>query len=120
MPAGTVVIWPIYSIPFNFCAGVISTAFSDISTVSHGLPAVYHLRDNDSAGDFAEERLGERAREAGIAFHVLTPAAKDLNADLREGPLEAVKQRIAAQLDPQDQAQRLDLALAYHRAKIII
>ena len=63
---------------------------------------LYCLRDNDSAGDFAEDRLGERAREAGIGFRVLIPAAKDLNADLREGPFEAVKQRIAAQLAPED------------------
>ncbi len=67
-----------------------------------GLRRLYCLRDNDSAGDFAEERLGERAREAGIAFRVLIPAAKDLNVDLREGPFQAVKQRMAAQLEPED------------------
>ena len=31
-----------------------------------GLRRLYYLRDNDAAGDFAEERLGERARKAGI------------------------------------------------------
>ncbi len=67
-----------------------------------GLRRLYCLRDNDSAGDFAEERLGERAREAGIGFRVLIPAAKDLNVDLREGPFQAMKQRMAAQLEPED------------------
>ncbi len=41
-----------------------------------GLRRLYHLRDNDAAGDFAGERLGERAREAGIEFRVLKPAAR--------------------------------------------
>ncbi len=39
-----------------------------------GLRRLYHLRDNDAAGDFAGERLGERAREAGIEFRVLEAA----------------------------------------------
>ena len=48
-----------------------------------GLRRLYVLRDNDAAGDFAEERLAQRCREAGIDCRVLKPAAKDLNADLR-------------------------------------
>jgi Toprim domain len=69
------------------------------------LRRLYHLRDNDAAGDFAENRLRERAREAGIEFRVLTPEAKDLNADLRAGPRAAVKGRIAAQFAPEDRVR---------------
>lgn len=67
-----------------------------------GLTRLYHLRDNDTAGDFAEQRLRERTREAGIQFRVLTPEAKDLNVDLRSCPPAAVKGRIVAQLAPED------------------
>jgi hypothetical protein len=70
-----------------------------------GLRRLYHLRDNDAAGDFAGERLGERARDAGIEFRVLKPAAEDLNADLRAGPAPAVKGRLIAQLEPEDRAR---------------
>jgi hypothetical protein len=63
------------------------------------------LRDNDAAGDYAEDRLGERCREAGIECRVLTPAAKDLNADLRAQPIHAVKARILAQLAPEDRSR---------------
>ncbi len=72
-----------------------------------GLRRLYHLRDNDAAGDFAGERLSERAREAGIEFRVLKPAAKDLNVDLRAGPAPApaVKGKLIAQLEPEDRAR---------------
>ena len=66
------------------------------------LRRLYVLRDNDAAGDFAEERLGARCREAGIGCRVLSPAAKDLNADLRLQPAKAVKGRVIAQMDAED------------------
>ena len=67
-----------------------------------GLRRLYVLRDNDAAGDFAEERLGARCREAGIDCRVLTSAAKDLNADLRMHPVKAVKGKVMAQLAAED------------------
>ncbi|MGO9544536.1 MAG: toprim domain-containing protein [Rhodomicrobium sp.] len=67
-----------------------------------GLRRLYVLRDNDAAGDFAEERLAERCREAGIDCRVLKPAAKDLNIDLRHEPVHAVKTRMLAQMEPKD------------------
>jgi Toprim domain len=70
-----------------------------------GLRRLYVLRDNDAAGDFAEDRLGERCRAAGIECRVLTPAAKDLNADLRAQPVHAVKARMLAQLAPEDRSR---------------
>ena len=41
-----------------------------------GLRRLYVLRDNDAAGDYAEERLTERCRQAGIECRVLKPLAK--------------------------------------------
>ena len=45
-------------------AGLLSAHLAAI-LFPPGLRRLYCLRDNDSAGDFAEHRLGERAREAG-------------------------------------------------------
>ncbi len=67
-----------------------------------GLRRLYVLRDNDAAGDFAEERLAQRCREASIDCRVLRPAAKDLNADLRSRPIHAVAARMLAQMAPED------------------
>ena len=58
------------------------------------LRRLYLLRDNDAAGAFAEERLWARCRAAAIELRVLRPAAKDLNADLRGGPPDAVRDRM--------------------------
>jgi Toprim domain len=70
-----------------------------------GLRRLYVLRDNDAAGDFAEDRLAERCREAGIDCRVLKPAAKDLNADLRAGEAHAVKARMIGQFAPEDRSR---------------
>jgi Toprim domain len=65
----------------------------------------YMLRDNDDAGDFAEERLTGRCREARIEMRVLKPAGKDLNDDLRNEPVHVVKMRILAQMEPEDRSR---------------
>ena len=70
-----------------------------------GLRRLYLLRDNDAAGDFAEDRLMERCREAGVDFRILKPRLKDLNADLCAGPAHAVKARMIAQLVPEDRSR---------------
>ncbi len=72
------------------------------------LRRLYVLCDNDAAGDFAADRLRQRAREAGIEFRVLTPIAKDLNVDLRIGGLGATKNRMVAQLKPEDRDHYAD------------
>jgi hypothetical protein len=69
-----------------------------------GLRRLYLLRDNDTAGDFAEQRLATRCRQAGIDCRVLKPAANDLNADMREHPPEAVKARMLAQMLSEDRS----------------
>jgi hypothetical protein len=71
------------------------------------LRRLYVLRDNDTAGAFAEERLAARCREAGIDCRVLKPAAKDLNIDLRREPVHTVKTRMLAQMEPQDRSRFL-------------
>lgn len=66
------------------------------------LRRLYILRDNDAAGDFAEERLSGRCRAVGIEPCVLQPFDKDLNADLCGRPLASVKTRMLSQLAPED------------------
>jgi hypothetical protein len=85
-------------------AGLSAAHLSAISFPA-GLRRLYILRDNDAAGDFAEERLAERCHEAGIETHILKPAAEDLNADLCREPARAVKARILAQMEPQDRCR---------------
>ncbi len=85
-------------------AGLSATHLSALHFPA-SLHRLYHLRDNDAPGDFAEERLGERCREAGIDCRVLKPAAKDLNADLCAEPVRAVKARMLAQMLTQDRSR---------------
>ena len=66
------------------------------------LRRLYLLRDNDTAGAFAEERLMARCRAAAIELRVLKPAAKDLNADLRSLPPDAVRARMLPQMLAED------------------
>jgi len=63
------------------------------------------LRDNDAAGDFAEDRLAERCAETGLECHVLKPRGKDLNADVQAGPAHAVKARMIQQFVPEDRSR---------------
>ena len=69
-------------------AAALSAAHLAAVLFPPALRRLYVLRDNDAAGDFAEERLANRCREAGIDCRVLKPAAKDLNLDLRLEPPE--------------------------------
>ncbi len=87
-------------------AGVSATHLSAL-VLPPGLRRLYVLRDNDSAGGYAEERLGRRCRDAGIDCRVLIPSAKDLNIDLRAGPVPAVKARLLAQMEPADRSRFL-------------
>jgi hypothetical protein len=70
-----------------------------------GLRRLYILRDNDPAGDFAQNRLTERSAGMGIQCRILKPAAKDLNVDLRNDPHSSVLARMLAQLGPDDRAR---------------
>jgi hypothetical protein len=83
----------------------LSAAHLSAMTFPPGLCRLYILRDNDVAGDFAEERLTQRCDEAGINPRILKPLAKDLNADLCREPAAAVWARLLAQIEPQDRAR---------------
>jgi hypothetical protein len=86
-------------------AAGLSAAHLSAITFPAGLRRLYVLRDNDAAGDFAEERLAERCSEAGIEVRILKPSGKDLNADLCREPAHAVKARMLAQMEPQDRSR---------------
>ncbi len=86
-------------------AAGLSAAHLSVLVFPPGLRRFYMLRDNDAAGEFAEERLSERCRDAGIEMRVLKPCAKDLNIDLRNEPVHAVKMRILAQMEPEDRSR---------------
>jgi hypothetical protein len=83
-------------------AAGLSAAHLAAITFPPTLRRLYILRDNDGAGDFAEERLVERCREAGIEARIMRPFGKDLNADLCSRAAHTVKKRMLAQLAPED------------------
>jgi hypothetical protein len=83
-------------------AAVLSAAHLAAILFPAALRRLYLHRDNDAAGAFAEERLWARCRAAAIEFRVLKPAAKDLNADLRSLPPDAVRDRMLPQLLAED------------------
>ncbi|MGQ9370688.1 DUF7146 domain-containing protein [Azospirillum sp. ST 5-10] len=73
-----------------------------------GLPPtlrrLYVARDNDPAGHRAAERLRQRAGALGIEALLLTPLAGDVNDDLLAHGAAAVRERLRAQLAPEDAA----------------
>ena len=83
-------------------AAGLSAAHLSALVLPRSLCRLYLLRELDASGAFAEERLGQRCREAGIEMLVLTSVAKDLNIDLCEAPAPVVKARIVPQLAPED------------------
>ena len=81
---------------------VLSAAHLAALLLPPSLRRFYVLRDNDAAGEFAEDQLRERCREVGIDCRVLLPAANDLNADLCAAPFSIVQQRMIAQMAAAD------------------
>lgn len=67
-----------------------------------GLKRLYIAIDRDAAGDRAAERLGARAREAGIACHVVAPRLGDFNDDLLAHGAGSLRKHLAGQFDPKD------------------
>ena len=72
-------------------AAALSAAHLAAIMFPPSLRRLYILRDNDAAGDFAEDRLTERCHETQIEPHILKPIGKDLNVDLCRYPSDAVK-----------------------------
>ena len=70
-----------------------------------GVRRLYVARDTDDAGLFAFGSLAERSAASGIDVRVLVPEAEDFNADLLELGPKRLRDRIAAQLAPEDASQ---------------
>ncbi|MBZ9857487.1 toprim domain-containing protein [Mesorhizobium sp. CA13] len=73
------------------------------------LRRLYILRDDDSAGDRARDRLVERANAAGIESIVISPQLGDFNEDLCTLGLDALRMEARLQVAPQDMARFMAL-----------
>jgi Toprim domain len=73
-----------------------------------GLHRLYLARDDDPAGHRAVEILAGRARSIGIEALTLASALGDFNEDLRRLGPETVRERLRAQLAPQDECSLAD------------
>jgi hypothetical protein len=67
-----------------------------------GLQRLYIAVDRDPAGQRAVERLSTRAAEVGVRVIVLEPRLGDFNDDLRADGMEALRQHLAKQIEPED------------------
>ena len=67
-----------------------------------GLRRLYILRDRDSAGSVACDRLSERATSAGIETVLLSPRQRDFNEDLLQLGPAAFRAWLRRQLAPED------------------
>ncbi|WGF91023.1 DUF7146 domain-containing protein [Marinivivus vitaminiproducens] len=70
-------------LPDMAIAAALSAAHLAALNLPDSLRRLYIVRDNDSAGDGARDRLIERAQAAGIETAVLSPRLGDLNEDLQ-------------------------------------
>jgi hypothetical protein len=66
------------------------------------LRRLYIAADSDGAGRSGTQRLGRRAREAGISALTLRPVLGDFNDDLRRSGPEALRLHLLPQLAPGD------------------
>ena len=73
------------------------------------LRRLYVVRDNDSAGDGAVDRLFDRAHAARIDAVTLSPQGDDFNDDLRRFGVDALRAAVRVQLVPEDVARFMRL-----------
>ncbi len=66
------------------------------------LRRLYIVRDNDPAGDAAQDMLMERANAEGIEAICLSPALADFNEDLQRLGMDALRTGVRLQLAPED------------------
>lgn len=71
------------------------------------LRRLYIVRDNDTAGTGAQDRLLERAHRAGIESIVLSPAMADFNDDLQHLGVDALRASLKDQLNRRDRIRHL-------------
>ncbi|MEZ2127683.1 MULTISPECIES: toprim domain-containing protein [unclassified Sinorhizobium] len=75
------------------------------------LRRLYILRDKDQAGDYARDRLIERASAAAIQAIVLTPSLGDFNEDLGAMRFVTFRAEVGKQLAPEDPTRFMTLAI---------
>lgn len=83
-------------------AAALSAAHLAAILLPATLRRLYVARDDDPAGDGAQDALIERARDAGIETIVLSPRCGDFNDDLRLLGIDALRASIRIQLAPED------------------
>jgi Toprim domain len=74
-----------------------------------GLRRLYIVRDCDTAGDGALERLVARTRANGIEAIPLSPRCGDFNEDLRKFGKDALRESLRLQLASEDVARFVEL-----------
>jgi hypothetical protein len=80
-------------------AATLSAAHLAALRFPRSLRFLYILQDTDAAGSKAASTLAERARAAGCEARTLVTRRKDLNDDLQQLGLTAVRADLTSQLD---------------------
>jgi hypothetical protein len=83
----------------------LSSAHLGALLLPRALRRLYIAADSDGAGRSGTQRLGRRAREAGIETLTLRPVMGDFNDDLRRGGRDALRLHLLPQLAPGDAAR---------------
>ena len=90
-------------------AAALSAAHLSAIMFPATLRRLYIVRDDDPAGDSAVASLIDRANEAGIEAHCLSPALEDFNEDLRTLGVDALRAAVRVQIAPEDVARFMEL-----------
>jgi hypothetical protein len=80
----------------------LSAAHLGALLLPDGLRRLYIAADSDGAGRAGAQRLGGRARDAGIETLALRPLLGDFNDDLRRAGIDAMRLHMVRQLAPGD------------------
>lgn len=83
-------------------AAALSSAHLAAILLPASLRRLYIIRDDDPAGDGAAKTLADRASESGIETLVVSASRGDLNTDLRQCGVRALRAAIRTQLVPED------------------
>lgn len=73
------------------------------------LRRLYIIRDDDTAGDAAMDRLIYRTSAAGIEAIALSPRREDFNEDLRHLGIDTLQRHVRLQIAPDDVDRFMDL-----------
>ena len=93
------------ALPHLPMAAALSSAHLAALLFGPELRRLYIARDNDPAGDAAQDILVERASLSGIEAIPLSPSLGDFNDDLRHLGLTALRAALRVQIVPEDVAR---------------